>query len=149
MSSKAKLVACGGINRNTLHLFECGDEVVVKQMKGVVERIDGDFYTIVISPGHSIIAHYSEIHASQALKSFLQHWLIGRNIVVINDNVWKGSRGIVKSVNFPGDQSSSQDAFDETRGVALVQILSRSVFFGSAAQPIPFRNLALDLSTEP
>ena len=137
MSSKAKLVPCGDIGWNTLHLFELGDEVVVKQMKGVVERIDGDFYTIAISPGHSIMAHYSEIQAPQVSKRFLQHWLVGRNVLIINDSVFKGSHGIVKSVSFPEDHDSTQGASDETRGVALVYLSSRTVFHGSPAQSIP------------
>lgn len=156
MSSKAKLVPCGGIAWDTLYLFEPGDEVIVKQMKGTVERIDGDFYTIVISPGHSIMAHYSELRASRGLKRPPQHWLVGRDVLIIHDNAWKGSRGVVTDVSFPEAHSSPQDEADhiitpsqETRGVALVQIVSQSVFFGSASQLIPFRNIALDLRTEP
>ena len=129
-----KLVSCRDIEWKTLPSLQVGDQVTVKHQKGVIERIDGDFYTISNIHGHFIVAHYSDISPllSDVIRS-PKHWLIDRDIVVIHDSVWKGFEGRVKEV-------TSQE-------MVLVQISSHSVFHTNTLQTISMRNIALDLRT--
>ena len=160
---KAKFVPCGGIGWNSFTLFELGDEVTVKRMKCVVERIDVDFYTITLSSRGSVVVHYSELHVPQALSSetrHKRHWLVGKDVMIVRDSPWKGSHGVVKDVSFPAEAISNPyspgDAVDHTNlnsplsrdetGVALIQISSHAVFHANTMQSVPFRNLAFDLS---
>lgn len=131
-------------------------------MNGVVARIDGDFYTITLSPCASIVAHYSELCAPQVSSSrtrYLKHWLVGKDVMVVRDSPWKGLHGEVKDVSFPAttinEPNSPANAVDlptddfdrDETGIALVQISSHSIFHANTTQSIPIRNLAFDFTT--